>query len=262
MFTEQTIWLTGASSGIGAALARHLAARGASLILSARRESELEALRQSLPEPQRHQVLVLDLSDADTAAAAAAEKLAGQQIDVLINNAGISQRSAVVDTDLAVYRRLMEVDYFSVVALTRLVLPGMLARRQGRIVTVASVAGKVGSQQRSGYSGAKFAAIGFMDCLRAEVAAQGVQCLTVCPGFVQTDIARLALTGDGQPQGHSDPGVDGGISAQACAEAIASAMLAGKDEVIIGRGMSVLAPKLQRWLPGLVRKMVAKQRYN
>lgn len=261
MFKGKRIWITGASSGIGQALAEQLAAKGALLVLSARRRAQLQQLAESLPG-QGHQVLPLDLADLDDALPKAKAFLADHPVDILINNAGISQRSRVQDTDLAVYRRLMEVDYFAVVALTQLVLPTMLAKGQGQVVTVASVAGKVGSKLRSGYSGAKFAAVGFMDCLRAEVAGQGVGCLTVFPGYVQTDIAKAALTATGQAQGHSDPGVDGGISPGQCAQAIVQAMAKGKDELIVGRGISVLAPRLQRFFPGLVRKMVARSQYT
>ncbi|WP_341501222.1 SDR family oxidoreductase [Gallaecimonas sp. GXIMD4217] len=252
------IWLTGATSGIGLALAEQLAAQGATLVLSARREPELRALAERLPG--EHLVVPLDLNDTLHLGALVApvlNKLGG--LDILINNAGVSQRSLAQDTDMAVYRQVMEVNYFAVVALTKAVLPAMLAQGAGTIVAVSSVAGKVGSKLRSGYSGAKFAVLGFMDCLRAEVSGQGIQVLSICPGFVATDIARNALTGDGRRQGRSDEVIDRGINPHDCAARIIGAIEAGEDEVVIARGLPRLAVTLKAWLPSLVRRLAARQ---
>src|SRR5690606_11604957 len=173
-FQGKTVWLTGASSGIGLAMAQQLAEAGAHLILTSRRHDALEQVRQSLVHPERHQVLALDLSQPEQAAVTAKDALGDQVIDILINNAGVSQRSLILETDMSVYRQLMEIDYFGVIALTKLVLPRMVERRAGQIVTVSSVAGKVGTKLRSGYNGAKFGVIGFMDSLRAEMARYGL----------------------------------------------------------------------------------------
>ncbi|AVJ56308.1 short chain dehydrogenase [Idiomarina sp. OT37-5b] len=256
---DKTIWLTGASSGIGLALARQLAERGARLILTSRREQQLEELRQSLPNTDNHRVLALDLSRPEQARESAQQALADIDVDILINNAGVSQRSKALDTDLSVYRQLMEIDYFGVVALNQVVLPSMVKRRCGHIVTVASVAGKVGSKLRSGYSGAKFAVLGYMDCVRAEMAEHNVQVTSILPGFVNTQIAINALQADGQQQGHNDPEIEQGISAEHCAEGIIKAIEADKAEAIIGKGLSALAPTLKRFFPGLVRRIVAKR---
>lgn len=256
---DKTIWLTGASSGIGLALAQQLAERGARLILTSRREQQLEELRQSLPNTGNHRVLALDLSRPEQARESAQQALADIDVDILINNAGVSQRSKALDTDLSVYRQLMEIDYFGVVALNQVVLPSMVKRRCGHIVTVASVAGKVGSKLRSGYSGAKFAVLGYMDCVRAEMAEHNVQVTSILPGFVNTQIAINALQADGQQQGHNDPEIEQGISAEHCAEGIIKAIEADKAEAIIGKGLSALAPTLKRFFPGLVRRIVAKR---
>ncbi|RUO77900.1 SDR family oxidoreductase [Idiomarina seosinensis] len=257
---DKTIWLTGASSGIGLALAQQLAERGARLILTSRRPVQLEELRQSLANSESHQVLALDLSNPEQAKTDAQTALSGQTIDVLINNAGISQRSEALETDLAVYRRLMEIDYFGVIALNQVALPQMVKRQQGHIVTVASVAGKVGSKLRSGYSGAKFAVVGYMDCLRAEMAEHNVQVTSILPGFVNTQIAINALQADGNQQGHNDPEIESGISANTCAEGIINAIERNKAEAIIGKGLSALAPTLQRFFPTLVRRITAKRK--
>lgn len=253
----KTIWLTGASSGIGLALAQQLAAQGANLVLSARSEDKLQSLAEELPGT--HLVLPLDLADPDQAASRAEAFLQDIKVDILINNAGVSQRSFALDTGLDVYRDLMEVNYFSVVALCKLLAPKLIEQGGGQLITVSSVAGKVGVKRRSGYSGAKFAVIGFMDSLRAELAQYNIHCMTVCPGFVHTQIAHNALVGDGSTLGHADPDNAGGISADECAETIIKAMKAGKDEIIVGKGLSKVAPLLQRFTPGLVRRIVAKR---
>lgn len=258
-FQGKTVWLTGASSGIGLAMAQQLAESGAHLILTSRRAEVLEQVRSELAHPERHQVLALDLSQPEAAAAEAKTALGDQVIDVLINNAGVSQRSLILDTDMHVYRQLMEIDYFGVIALTKLVLPRMIERRSGHIVTVSSVAGKVGTKLRSGYNGAKFGVIGFMDSLRAETAASGLVVTSILPGFINTQVAHNSLTGDGSALGKPDPDNAGGISAEECARQSLKAIAAQKAEVVVGSGLSKLAPFLQRFAPGLVRRMIAKR---
>ncbi len=258
-FSGKTVWLTGASSGIGLAMAQQLAAAGAHLILTSRRAEVLEQVRSELAHPEHHQVLALDLSQPEAAAEQAHAALGDQVIDILINNAGVSQRSMILDTDLRVYRQLMEIDYFGVVALTKLVLPRMVARRSGQIVTVSSVAGKVGTKLRSGYNGAKFAVLGFMDALRAEMTEHGLVVTSILPGFINTAIAHNSLSGDGSALGKEDPDNAGGISAEECARRSLQAIAKGKAEVVVGSGMSKLAPLLQRISPSFVRRMVAKR---
>ncbi|WP_258806552.1 SDR family oxidoreductase [Pseudidiomarina sp. CB1] len=258
-FSGKTVWLTGASSGIGLAMAQQLAEAGAHLILTSRRAEVLEQVRSELAHPERHQVLALDLSQPEAAAEQARVALGDQVIDILINNAGVSQRSMILDTDLKVYRQLMEIDYFGVVALTKLVLPRMVERRRGHIVTVSSVAGKVGTKLRSGYNGAKFAVLGFMDSLRAEMNQHGLVVTSILPGFINTAIAHNSLSGDGSALGKEDPDNAGGISAEECARQSLQAIAKGKAEVVVGSGMSKLAPFLQRISPSFVRRMVAKR---
>ncbi|MBY6064792.1 SDR family oxidoreductase [Pseudidiomarina sediminum] len=258
-YSGKTVWLTGASSGIGLAMAEQLAEAGAHLILTSRRAEALEEVRQRLAHPERHRVLALDLSQPEQAATEAQQALGDQVIDILINNAGVSQRSLILETDLSVYRQLMEIDYFAVVALTKLVLPRMLERRSGHIVTVSSVAGKVGTKLRSGYNGAKFGVLGFMDALRAETHAHQLAVTSILPGFINTQVAHNSLTGDGSALGHEDPDNAGGISAEECARQSLKAIAAQKAEVVVGSGLSKLAPLLQRFWPGLVRHIVAKR---
>lgn len=263
-YRNKTVWLTGASSGIGLALAQQLAERGARLVLSARSEAALIALREQLQGGvERHWVEPLDLADPEGLLVKGEGILQRVgAVDVLINNGGVSQRSRFIDTDFSVYRRLMEVNYLGSVALTKLVLPAMVARGEGAIVAVSSVAGLVGSQLRSGYSGSKFAVVGFMDCLRAETAKQGIHCLTVCPGSINTAIAMNALTADGSPQQRDDEGNLNGLSAEACAAQIIRALDRRRDQVVIGRGLSGLAPTIKRLFPSLYNRLSARIEYR
>lgn len=253
----KTVWLTGASSGIGLALAEALAAKGARLILTARSKDTLEALAARLPG--EHQVVPMDLMQPEAAFEQAQQLAADQPIDYLINNAGVSQRSLTLETNFQVYRDLMEINYFSVVALTKGVLPHMVQQGYGHIVTVSSVAGKVGTKLRSGYAGAKFGVIGFMDSLRAEMADKNIRCTTICPGFIHTQVAHNALGADGNKRNQADPDNAGGISAEQCAKEIIIAIEKNKAEAVIGSGVSKLAPLLQRFFPSLLRRMVAKR---
>jgi short-subunit dehydrogenase len=246
---DKVVWITGASSGIGEGLARHAARRGARLILSARREAELERVRQSLPQPEQAAVLALDLgqlNDPD-AAARAAEGFFGP-VDILVNNAGISQRTLALETPMKAYRQIMEVDFFAPVALTRALLPGMLARGGGHVVVVSSVLGKVALMRRTGYAAAKHALHGWFDCARIELGDKGIHFTLACPGFVNTNVSVNALTGDGTPWGQKDKEIGEGMDPGACAERIWRAVENNELEVIIA-GKERIAVWIKRFLP-------------
>lgn len=261
-FTGKTIWITGASSGIGAALARALSARGARLILSARTADKLDAVRLGCSSPDQHLCLIMDLADPSSIAAAWCRlQEMPRRVDILINNAGMTQRARVVETKMEVYRRLLEVNFLAAVDLTRKVLPGMLEQGAGQIVAVSSLMGKFASPQRSGYAAAKHALQGFMDALRAEVHDAGIRVLVASPGFVNTDISRHALRGDGTPHGKMDPSQAAAISADKCAEQIVTAMAAGRDEVFPG-GKERVGLLLNRLSPALLRRVMRKVRVD
>ena len=211
-FAGKTVWITGASSGIGEGLATAFGRAGAKLVLSGRR---LDALNDVAGRCQT-EVLTLPFDTTDLGVLPGIVERAAAfsgGIDILVNNAGISQRGLALDTDFQVYRRIMEVDYFAPLALTQLVLPAMVKRGSGAIVNVSSVAGKVGSPLRTAYCGAKHAMVGWSDALRAEIAQYGVTVHVVTPGFVATHIADNALTADGSIKGHdADDPVNNGIS--------------------------------------------------
>ncbi len=273
VFAEQVVWITGASSGIGAALAVEFAAAGARLVLSARRRDRLESVRQQCIEvgasPNDVLVQPLDVAAAEAMPAAVDGVLAHfGQIDLLINNAGISQRSICLDTDLDVYRRLFEVDVLGQIALTKQVLPHMVARGQGHIAVTASVAGKVGAPLRTGYCAAKHAVMGFFDALRTEVAHLGVKVTTIVPGYIRTDIARQALTGSGAEAGDVEDDVDNGMDVVECARVILQGFCNGTEEIEVGNGpeMGLLELKRQdpvatfRVLEGMATEVLARSR--
>ena len=262
-FSNKTIWITGVTSGIGEQLAHQLARRGACLILSARREDKLRDVQQQLTNPTAHHIVALDLADPEQVLATVSQALADVgAIDILINNAGMSQRAFAAETALAVDRRLMEVNYLGTVAMTKALLPQMLQRGTGTIVSVSSVAGKVGSQSRSGYSAAKHAVVGFMDSLRAEIAQRGIHVIVACPGWVQTNISINALNAKGDPENKMDATIANGITAQQCAAAIIAAIEKNKPEIIIGKGLSRLAPTIKRFFPGFYRWMIGRRVYR
>ena len=258
---NKVVWITGASSGIGKELTKQLAERGSRIVLSSRRADVLEKIRNELPGgKERHWIAPLDLADADSLFDKAQSFLAEiGQIDILVNNGGISQRSLFLETDFSVYRRIMEVNYFGTVALIKAVLPGMVQRKSGIVVSISSVAGKVGSKLRTGYSGSKYAVVGFMDCLRAETHQHGIHCLTVCPGFIKTNIAVNALNAVGKPQQQSSNEIETGMSVEECCRKIIKAIEQRKNEVIIGRGFSALAPAINRFSPTLFNYLSARR---
>ena len=258
-FDGQVVWITGASSGIGAALAHAFAADGACLILSGRRAGALEALAGPLNE----RALALPFETTDWSAlpdiVARASEWRGR-IDVLVNNAGISQRSLAVDTRLDVYRRLLDVDLLAPIALTQAVLPGMVARRAGRIVGVSSLAGLFGVPLRTGYCAAKHGLIGYLDALRAEVdLAYGIGVTTVMPGSVRTGVATNALTADGTARGRSDANIDGGMDPAAVAARILAGIHAGERAIVIAEGGEEAATKLAMTDRERLYAMVAAQ---
>lgn len=256
----RVVWVTGASSGIGEALAITLVDRGARVIVSARRRDRLEALRARAARPDAVHVLPLDVADTEAAPAAVQSAIAAfGAVDVMVHNAGISQRSRAADTGLDVDRRVMEVNYFGPVALTKALLPHLLSRRpeQGRaqIAVVSSVVGYVGTPERSAYAASKHALHGFFDSLRAEVHDAGVRVTLVCPGFVATDITVSALRGDGSQHGVRAEKNAGGLTPDACARAIVRAIEQEREEVYVG-GREIAGIYLRRFAPSVLSRVV------
>lgn len=261
-FAGQVVWITGASSGIGAATARSFAAAGARVVLSSRRVDELERVRQTCARPDEHPVVPLDLTKAATFPTITANVLARcGAVDVLVNNGGVSQRAYALDATDAVERTLMEIDYFGPVALTKAVLPSMLARRRGQVVVVSSVIGYVGTPGRSSYAAAKHALHGYFDSLRAEVWRDGVGVTVVCPGYVRTAVAANALGPRGDTAGANEMSAERGIAPERCAAAIVRAVARRRREVYVG-GWEVAGIYLQRFAPALFARIVRRMTFS
>lgn len=257
-YTNKTVWVTGASSGIGEALAYEFAKQGANLIISARREDELNRVQERCPDPSKVQVLTLDLASQDTFATKTAEALAFfGQIDVMVHNAGISQRSLAKDTSIEVDRRLMEVNYLGTVALTKALLPHFISRKAGQFVVVTSLVGIIGSPLRSGYSASKHALHGFFDSLRAELTNDNIHVTIICPGYIATNVSVNALTGDGSKQNTMDTKTAAGLQPDEAARQMVKAILNKKLEVYVGKG-ETWAVYLKRFFPGIFAKVLAK----
>ncbi|MCU0433986.1 MAG: SDR family oxidoreductase [Bacteroidia bacterium] len=259
-FANKVVWITGASSGIGEALAVEFARQGATLVLSSRRQTELERVQQACGlGADRCLILPLDLADTSEVDALTQQvvKTFGR-IDVLVNNGGISQRALAKDAPVEIDRRIMEVNFFGQIALTKSVLPVMLAQRSGHIVVMSSIAGKFGFWYRTAYSASKHALHGFFESLRMEVEGEGLQVLIACPGKIRTDISLHALRPDGTAHNVMDKSQELGMPADECARQIIVAMKKGKEEVLIG-GREIKAVWIKRHFPGLFAKIIRKQ---
>jgi short-subunit dehydrogenase len=260
-FTGRVVWITGASSGIGEALACRFNEEGARLILSSNEPGELRRVKARLTDGKTEIMLLpLDLNKPLTIQSRAQKALDRfGYIDLLINNGGISQRSLIKDTSLSVDIKIINTDFLGHVALTKAVLPSMLKRRQGHIVVTSSIMGKIYTPLRSTYAAAKQALHGFFDSLRAEVSRDNIRVTIVCPTGVKTGISLNAITGDGTRYGRMDELMAKGLTAQECADRIIGAITAGKEEVIIGRGLIKYSAHVRRFFPRvyslLIRRM-------
>lgn len=254
---DLTIWITGASSGIGEALAIAFAKQGARIILSGRNKEKLEAVKKSCKRANKHIVIPFDINDASQAQAAyqSAKKQAGS-INWLINNAGISQRSLIMETHEDVERQIMETDYFAQTRLTRLVLPDMIEEGGGKIVMISSVAGLLGTQYRGAYGAAKAAIHMWANSLRAELHEQGIEVATIFPGFIKTNVSINALTGDGSAQGTMDNATDKGLTATAFAKQAVKALSKGEEYIIVAGNKEKLATTVNRVSPPKLYKLI------
>ncbi len=236
---NKVIWITGASSGIGKALAQCAAQQDTKLILSGRREGALQALSAALPVECL--VLPFEVTDYEVLAQKVDEAWAWQgRVDVLVNNAGISQRCLAIDAKPEVYTELINIDLIAPIWLTQLQLQRMADAGGGHVVGISSVAGRIGAPLRTAYSAAKFGLIGYMDALRTEVdRSHNIKVTNILPGSVATDVSRNALTGDGSKRGKSDAVIEAGDDPMDCARCIWEAVNADKPEYIYAKEMEL-----------------------
>lgn len=258
-FDSKTIWITGASSGIGEACAYEFARRKANLILTGTREDKLKEVQaKCLAYGVECAVLPYDLSDLegiDNLVEDALACFAG--IDIVFNNAGISQRAKAGDTVFDVDRKIMDVNYFAPIKIAKCILPDLIRNGGGTFVTTTSISGRFGFPLRSAYSASKHALYGFFESLRAEYYAQNIRTVMVCPGRVKTNISYYALEKDGSRHGKLDAGQAGGISPERAAKKIVRAVCRQKPEVLVG-GKELLMVYFKRFIPGLNRLLSRK----
>jgi len=261
MFAEKVIWITGASSGIGEELAKQLAKQKAKLILSSRRAEELQRVQKICLQAAPHvEILTIDLNDKASLPQKARDAMnVFGRIDILINSGGISQRSLAIATDEAVEQRIMQINYFSAVTLSKAVLPEMEKNGFGNIVLISSITGKIGVPSRSSYCASKHALIGYFDALRAElrIKKSPVNINIIMPGYIHTNISLNAVKGDGNNQGVMDKGQANGMPVEDCVKQIINAIRKNKKEVLIGRKELFMA-HFRRFIPALYYNLIAK----
>ncbi len=254
-YSGKVAWITGASSGIGAALARELAGRGALVVLSGRDEARLAEVAADCGETL---LLPFDVRDEAALADATAKAIAWKgHVDIAFANAGISQRSRALKTDMQVYRDIIDVDLTAQIAFAQGLIGHMAARGSGALGFISSIAGKVGVPMRTAYCAAKFGLAGYADALRGELSQTGVSVHTIYPGSVATNVSRNALTAEGTRRGKSDPAIDNGIPADVAARQMLDEIAAGTREIIVAEGGEKAMGELRRTPDALFDQVAA-----
>jgi len=258
-FKSKTIWITGASSGIGRAMALAFSNHGANLILSARNEKKLKEVKEECQNPKQVEVLPLDLADFNLFNEKTETALNFfDGVDILINSGGISQRAFAKDTDLTVDRAIFETNYFGTIGLTKALLPHFINKKSGQIVVISSVVGKIGTPLRSSYSGSKHALHGFFDSIRAELYDYNISVTLICPGFVNTNVSMNALIGDGSKQNKLDKATEKGLGPDDFAKIALKAIDQKRQEIVIGGFKEKLAVYVKRFFPLLLSNIIRK----
>lgn len=258
-FTNKVIWITGASSGIGKSLAIELSKLNTKLILSSRNIAELEKVKNECDASSEVKIIQLDLEKYQTLPSKVDEAiLLYGKIDILFNNGGISQRSKAIDTAIEVDRRIMDVNYFGTIALSKALLPHLIAQKSGQFVVITSVVGKVATPVRSSYSASKHALHGFFDSLRAETYQHNIKVTLACPGYVKTNISMNALTGTGAAQNKMDVATNNGLSPEYFSKKLLKAVSQEKNEVYIAGFREKSAIYMKRFFPKILAIMIRK----
>lgn len=258
-FQNKVVWIVGASSGIGKELAKQLDQLGAKLILSSRKEVELQTIYNNLTSKD-HLVLPLDLADSSSFDKKVETVIHHfKKVDYLFQSGGVSQRSEASKCPLLIDRKIMEVNYFGNIALTKALLPQLRAQKNGHIIVISSIAGKFGFYLRSAYSASKHALHGFYESLLLEEEKNGIKVTIVCPGKINTPISLSAITADGTAHGEMDHNQETGMPVEKCVAEILSSTLKEKKEVLIGN-KELLAVHIKRLFPKLFWRIIKKQK--
>ena len=254
-FNGKICWITGASSGIGKALAKSLSEQGASLVISARNEVNLHSVKSECANPSK--VIIVPCNLEDTATIPVISKVAWDafgKLDYVFLNAGIAVRDAVLNTEVHMISKVMNINFIGAAAIAKNILPLMVARGSGNFVVTSSLSGKYGIPKLSAYAASKHALHGYFGSLRAEHAKDGIQVIMVIPGLIRTGISLHALTGEGKSYGKMMESLDTGMSPEVCAEKILKGVLKGKNEIIVGNSEKIsliinrLFPTFMAWI--------------
>lgn len=262
-FAGRCVVITGAAGGLGQALVAVFLQGGARVFALDCNAQALASLREATPadgteQPPALATLVCDITRPQDCSAAIAQAVAlWGGVDVLINNAGIAHRSLFANTDIAVLRKVMEVNFFGAVHMTHAALPQLLARR-GVVAALSSVAGYAPLLGRSGYCASKHALHGFFDTLRTEVQERGVQVTLICPSFIATGIGAAALGGSGAAATSPRTTTGGESSPHDIAQRILTALAQGKTQLLPDR-TSRLAWWVSRLAPGFYARAMQRR---
>ena len=258
-FSNKIVWITGASSGIGKALAIELSHQNAKIILSSRKKEDLELVKKACKNLDVVKIITLDLEDYSNLQNVADKAISAfGRIDILVNNGGISQRSLAKDTQITVDKRLMDINYLGTIGLSKAILPHFINNKNGQFVVTTSIVGVIGTPLRSSYAASKHALHGFFDSFRAENHQHNISVTLVCPGFVNTNVSKNALTGDGSPQEKMDTATANGIQPERFAKLMAKAIRKRKEEVYIAGAKEKLGVYAKRYFPKLLSVMIRK----
>jgi short-subunit dehydrogenase len=258
-FKNKVVLITGASSGIGKACAEEFARQGANLVLAARQYVTLCEITADLEKRYGIRAIAVqaDVSvEEDCAFIVKQALITFNQVDVLVNNAGISMRALFNDLDLSVLKNLMDVNFWGMVYCTKYALPEIL-KTKGTIVGVSSIAGYRGLPGRTGYSASKFAMNGFLESLRTELLKTGVNVMVACPGFTASNVRFAALSKDGTAHGETSMEEGEMMTAEQVALNIVNGVAARKRTLLMTR-QGKLTVWMNKLLPGIVDGLVFK----
>ena len=257
--TDQVVWITGASSGIGKAIAEECALNGANLILSSRRKEELERVARETGLPEKRFLIVpMDMEnydDFDNLVKIVIDKFG--KIDYLFNNAGVSSRALAIETPVSIDKKMMDINFLGHVALTKAILPFMIKSGKGNITVTSSVTGKFGTPMRSAYAAAKHALHGFFDTLREELWEYNIKVTIICPGYIKTDVSLNALTASGGKFNKMSKFQNAGMDPKILARKVVKDVLKGKRETTYG-GSEILGIYLHKFFPRLLYRKLRK----